>query len=155
MSKSIKIEPQVFQDLMKFYGNIFNLTPLAAKIYAYLIFDFEKKGVTFDEMVEIFSASKSSVSSGINALLKANLIKDQTKIDERKRYFVINDEYAKIRFNEIIDRMKTEIDILDRLNHFRENKDEKFNQKYEIYKSLLFSSIENIENSLRKLYDEE
>jgi hypothetical protein len=43
----MEIDKEIFQDLVKFYGEAFHLPPLAAKIYAYLIFDFEKKGVCF------------------------------------------------------------------------------------------------------------
>jgi hypothetical protein len=46
MHKSIEIDEKIFQDAVKFYGTIFNLPPLASKIYAYLLFDYEKVGIT-------------------------------------------------------------------------------------------------------------
>ncbi len=153
MKTNLKIDAEIYQELIDFYGGIFSLPPLSAKIYAYLIFDFDKKGHTFDDLVETFCASKSSVSSSVNFLLNANLIKTINKIDERKRYFIINDDFVKIRFEEIVNRMKREIKILDQLNKYREQEKENINQseRYKIYKSLLEKNIENIENTLKKL----
>jgi DNA-binding transcriptional regulator GbsR (MarR family) len=45
-----------------------------------LAFDFEKNGLAFDELVETFCASKSSISASINFLLNANLIKPLIKL---------------------------------------------------------------------------
>ena len=59
----------------------------------------------------------------------------------------------KIRFEEIVNRMKREIKILDQLNNYRESQLEssKLSERYSIYRSLLEKNIENIENTLNKL----
>ena len=153
MNIKLKIEPEIYQKLIDFYGDLFNLSPLSAKIYAYFIFDFEKNGLAFDELVETFCASKSSISASINFLLNANLIKTVNKIDERKRYFVFNDDFVKFRFEEIVNRLKREIKILDQLNNYRESQLEssQLSERYSIYRRLLEKNIENIENTLNKL----
>ena len=153
MKTNLKIDAEIYQELIDFYGGIFSLPPLSAKIYAYLIFDFDKKGHTFDDLVETFCASKSSVSSSVNFLLNANLIKTINKIDERKRYFVFNDDFVKFRFEEIVNRLKREIKILDQLNNYRESQLEssQLSERYSIYRRLLEKNIENIENTLNKL----
>ena len=153
MKTNLKIDAEIYQELIDFYGGIFSLPPLSAKIYAYLIFDFDKKGHTFDDLVETFCASKSSVSSSVNFLLNANLIKTINKIDERKRYFIINNDFVKIRFEEIANRMKQEIKILDQLNKFKTEQltDGSLSERYYIYKSLLEKNIDNIEDTLQKL----
>ena len=153
MKTNLKIDAEIYQELIDFYGGIFSLPPLSAKIYAYLIFDFDKKGHTFDDLVETFCASKSSVSSSVNFLLNANLIKTINKIDERKRYFIINNDFVKIRFEEIANRMKQEIKILDQLNKFKTEQltDGNLSERYYIYKSLLEKNIDNIEDTLQKL----
>ena len=153
MKTNLKIDAEIYQELIDFYGGIFSLPPLSAKIYAYLIFDFDKKGHTFDDLVETFCASKSSVSSSVNFLLNANLIKTINKIDERKRYFIINNDFVKIRFEEIANRMKREIKILDQLNKFKTEQlaDGNLSERYYIYKSLLEKNIDNIEDTLQKL----
>lgn len=151
MHQSIEVDEKIFQDAVKFYGTIFNLPPLASKIYAYLLFDYEKVGITFDEFVEVLSASKSSVSTSISLLLNAQLIIDHNKMDERKRYFFINDEYKKIRFEKIVQKMEDELKLLDDLNNFKKNDDNQYNERIEAYKALLYKNIENIQESLNKL----
>jgi DNA-binding transcriptional regulator GbsR (MarR family) len=151
MHKSIEIDEKIFQDAVKFYGTIFNVPPLASKIYAYLLFDYEKVGITFDEFVDVLSASKSSVSTSISLLLKAQLIIDHNKMDERKRYFFINDEYKKIRFEKIVQKMQDELKLLDDLDQFKKNHDDGYNEKMKAYKALLNKNIINIQESLNKL----
>ena len=153
MKSKLHLDAEIYQELIDFYGGVFSLTPLSAKIYAYLAFDFEKNGLAFDELVETFCASKSSVSSSVNFLLNANLIKTINKIDERKRYFVFNDDFVKFRFEEIVNRLKREIKILDQLNNYRESQLEssQLSERYSVYRRLLEKNIENIENTLNKL----
>ena len=134
MRQSLELNKEIFREMVKFYGETLNIPPLAAKIYAYLIFDFEKKGICFDEFVHVFEVSKSSVSANINLLLNAKLINDFNTIKERKRFF---------RINEIL--------ILDQLNEFRKSKDQEEFQKFEIYRSLLIKNIKNIEETLHKI----
>jgi DNA-binding transcriptional regulator GbsR (MarR family) len=151
MHQSIEIDEKIFQDAVKFYGTIFNIPPLASKIYAYLLFDYEKVGITFDEFVEVLSASKSSVSTSISLLLNAELIIDHNKMDERKRYFFTNDEYKKIRFEKIVQKMQDELKLLDDFNNFKKAQDDDYNEKIEAYKALLNKNILNIQESLNKL----
>jgi len=150
MHKSIEIDEKIFQDAVKFYGTVFNIPPLASKIYAYLLFDYEKVGIPFDEFVEVLSASKSSISTSISLLLNAELIIDHNKMDERKRYFFINDGYKKIRFEKIVQKMKDELKLLDDLDQFKKNHNG-YDEKIEAYKALLNKNIINIQESLNKL----
>ncbi|MFY1046359.1 transcriptional regulator [Chryseobacterium sp. GP-SGM7] len=151
MKKSLEVDEKIFQDAVKFYGTILNLPPLASKIYSYLIFDFDKVGITFDEFVEVFSASKSSVSTSLNVLLNAELIIDVNKMDERKRYFFANDDYKKIRFEKIVQKMQDELKLLDDLKNFRKTEHKDTDDRNEAYKALLNKSISNIQESLNKL----
>mgnify|MGYP006349269159 FL=1 len=147
----MELDKDLFCDMVKFYGNAFHLPPLAAKIYSYLIFDFERKGVPFDEFVEVFSASKSAVSSNLTLLLNLKIISDFNRIDERKRFFVMNEKFMKIRFGEIITRMEDELSILNKLKNFRKTTDESSAQKFEIYQNLFQNNISNIKEMLDQL----
>ena len=149
MNKSIQINEDIFQNAVKFYSTMFNLPPLASKIYSYLIFDFKKEGITFDEFVDVLSASKSSVSTNISFLINSQLIIDINKMDERKRYFIINENYKKIRFEKIVKKMQDELQLIDDLKKFSKNED--YDHKTENYKSLLNKNILNIQESLNKL----
>lgn len=147
----IEIEEKTFCRMVKFYGKAHNLPPLASKIYAYLCFDFERQGLTFDELVDVFGVSKSSVSTNLNLLIKSKLVTDVARLDERKRYFQLNNDFIKIRFNDIVERLKEELSIIESLEEVREghlflNKD-----KGEIYKQLLRRNITNIKESLTHL----
>lgn len=147
----IEIDKNLFCEMVKFYGKTYNIPPLAAKIYSYLIFDFERNGVPFDEFVEVFSASKSSVSSNLTLLQNLNIITDINKIDERKRFFVMNEQFMKIRFGEIITKMETELSILTQLKDFRKTTDEDSLKKYEIYRDFFQNNISNIKSKINQL----
>lgn len=147
----IEIDRELFREIVKFYGAAFQLPPLAAKIYAYLIFDFERKGVAFDEFVEVFAASKSSVSSNLNLLLNLNIIGDFTKIDERRRFFVLNEKYMRIRFEELIEKMQHELKILDQLKEFRKPVEPEVLRRFDVCQNLFKRNISNIRESLDDL----
>ncbi len=147
----IEIDKQIFREMASFYGDFLHLPPLAAKIYAYLIFDFERNGVSFDDFVEVFAASKSSVSSNLNLLLNLKIIKDFNKIDERKRTFVLNEKYMKIRFEEIALKMEKELDILNKLKNFRKPEKEEELQRFCFYAKLFEKNISTIKESISQL----
>jgi len=65
------------------------LAPVAARILSYIILT-GKQGTTFEEMVTILCASKSTVSTHLNHLQDLNKIEYFTKTGDRKKYFVIN-----------------------------------------------------------------
>ncbi len=147
MSTPLNIREDIFQDLVSFSAQTFNLPPLSSKIYAYLVFDFDRNGISFDDLVEVFCASKSSISSNVNLLLSRKLIRDFSKINERKRLFVINEIFQRLRFEQIIDKLEREVQILDKLKDFHGKPDEKL----EIYRELLANNITSIKQSLSKL----
>ena len=147
----MKIDNEIFREMLIFYGDVYHLPPLAAKIYAYLVFDFERQGVSFDKFVEVFAASKSSVSANLNLLLNLKIIKDFNKIDERKRFFVLNNDYIKIRFEEVIEKMERELLILDNIKRFRDTLSEDDLAKFEIYQNLFEKNISNIRETLEQL----
>ncbi len=153
MHSRIAIDPTLLEDLISFYGEFFNLPPLAAKIQAFLIFDFDRQGVTFEELVEAFSVSKSSVSTTLHLLLDIGLIKE-LPIEGRRRLFSINNEFIQLRFEELLKRLKLEDSLFERLMEFRGTQGKYSQEKYEVYRNLIKNSISNIENSLEQLYNE-
>ena len=76
-------------ELLERYGVIqeqFGLTPAAARVNALLTVA-DQKELTFDEIRETLTLSKSATSNAINNLLTINYIGYKTKLGERKRYF--------------------------------------------------------------------
>jgi DNA-binding transcriptional regulator GbsR (MarR family) len=65
------------------------LPPMAARIYATLIFTSEE-GLTFDQLVQSVQGSKSTVCTHIQSLQEKDLLSDYSKPGERKRYFVLS-----------------------------------------------------------------
>ena len=65
------------------------LAPVAARILSYIILT-GKKGSTFEDMVKILCASKSTISTHLNHLQDLHKIEYFTKTGDRKKYFVIN-----------------------------------------------------------------
>ena len=79
-------------------------------------------------------------------MLNAELIKSLNKMDERKRYFLINEGFINIRFEEIVMRMKREIKILGQLSEFRRTQvnNTEYEKRYSLYKSLLEKNTANL-----------
>ncbi|WP_435524981.1 hypothetical protein [Chryseobacterium indoltheticum] len=72
-------------------------------------------------------------------------------MDERKRYFFANDDYKKIRFEKIVQKMQDELKLMDDLKNFRKTEHKEDDERIEVYKALLNKSISNIQESLNKL----
>lgn len=82
----------------------FNLTPMQGRIMAYLmICDSPEK--TFEELVNYFKASKSSISNSINYLLQNKFIDYKTFSNDRKRYFFITDSFFRIYFKMVLENV--------------------------------------------------
>ncbi len=79
------------EELIEMFGIHFesyhNIPPLASRILGTLIVDSCKVGLTFESLVEIMGASKSSVSTNLNLLLKLGKITYYTLPGDRKKYF--------------------------------------------------------------------
>ena len=79
------------EELIEMFGihfeSLYNLPPLASRILGTLIVDCCKIGLTFESLVERMKASKSSVSTNLNLLLKLGKISYYTIPGDRKKYF--------------------------------------------------------------------
>lgn len=82
----------------------FGLTPMQGRIVAYFtISDPPEK--TFDELVEYFKASKSSVSNSLNWLLQNKIIDYKTFASDRKRYFYLTDSFFRVYFLKVLENV--------------------------------------------------
>lgn len=145
---------EILEESSNFYGDFYGIPPMASKINSYLMLDLDREGKTFEELVEYFSASKSTISCGVNTLLSLQLIKDITKPNQRKRYFVTNDDFAKIRLGNVVKRLRKEAEILEKISAYQEilNKGEASGiQKLKIQSEMLIKHADNIEETIRKL----
>lgn len=109
------------------------LAPVAARILSYIILT-GKKGVTFEDMVTILCASKSTISTHLNHLQGLNKIVYFTKTGDRKKYFVINKSMVLHHIDDMIGKWKEEREMHLEIKNYKEtinntkieNKEEKF-----------------------------
>ena len=79
----------------------FGLTPMQGRILAFLA-NAEKPEVTFDDLVDYFQASKSSVSTSLNHLLAEKLIDYKTYGSGRKKFFFLTGDFFLIYFRQVL-----------------------------------------------------
>jgi DNA-binding transcriptional regulator GbsR (MarR family) len=95
-----KISRETIEETGKVFEK-FGLTPMQGRIVAFFtISDPPEK--TFDELVNYFKASKSSVSNSLNYLLENKMIDYKTFASDRKRYFFITDSFFIIYFRKVL-----------------------------------------------------
>ncbi|NUY81306.1 hypothetical protein HUK80_10395 [Flavobacterium sp. MAH-1] len=79
------------EELIEMFGvhfeTLYHLPPLASRILGLIIVDGRTPGFTFESLVEITGASKSSVSTAVNLLLKLGKITYITVSGDRKKYY--------------------------------------------------------------------
>lgn len=110
------------EELIEMFGIHFerfhNLPPLASRIFATLILDCTRIGMTFEDVVEYTGASKSSVSTNLNLLLKLSKISYYTLPGDRKKYF--KPSAFSERFSNYMKMVELEKIIIDRMIAYRE-----------------------------------
>lgn len=110
-----------------------HLAPVAARILSYIILT-GKKGTTFEDMVTILCASKSTISTHLNHLQDLNKIVYFTKTGDRKKYFIINKGMVLQHIDSMIDKWEEEREMHLEIKNYKEtintkkieNKEEKF-----------------------------
>ena len=151
LEKFVELDDSLYLDFVQFNCLTHNLSPLASKIYSYLIFDFKGEGVCFDHFVDLFSVSKSSVSSSIQTLLERKLVCDRHISDERKRNFILNNDYLSVRFQELVNRLETERSLIEKLSvRFSETNNEP-NLKLELCEKLFSDNIIRIKKTIKEI----
>lgn len=108
-------------ELIELFGihfeRLYNISPLGGRILATLVIDGCKSGLTFDTLVEKMQASKSSVSTNLNLLLKTGRIEYFTVAGDRKKYFKAAPLSQRLKnYLTIVDGEKM---LIDRLMEFR------------------------------------
>ena len=95
------------------------LAPVAARILSYIILT-GKKGVTFEDMVTILCASKSTISTHLNHLQDLHKIVYFTKTGDRKKYFIINKSMVLQHIDSMINKWGEEREIHLELKEYKE-----------------------------------
>lgn len=123
------------------------LAPVAARIMAYVILT-GKKGTTFEELVKLLCASKSTISTHINHLQGLNKLEYFTKTGDRKKYFIINKDSIIHHIDNLINEWQEvrelHLEIKAYKNSINNQKIEKTEEKFDL----------NFHNDYLKFIDE-
>ncbi|WP_317191976.1 transcriptional regulator [Tamlana sp. s12] len=94
------------------------LAPVAARIFAYIVLT-GKSGTTFDNLVQVLCASKSTISTNLNHLQDLKKIEYFTKTGDRKKYFKVNDNSILQKIDEMIFNWTEEREIHTELMNYK------------------------------------
>ncbi len=137
------------------------LAPVAARILSYIILT-GKKGATFEDMVSILCASKSTISTHLNHLQDLNKIQYFTKTGDRKKYFVIKKDIIIQHIDKMVDHWKEERKIHEEIKDYKEainnnkieNEEDKFDLVFhEDYIKYIDGASSSIEELRTKIID--
>ena len=117
--KSLGCKEALFESFSVHLEKAYNFPPLAAKIQAYMVLQSDKDGYTFEDLLEIFKVSKSSLSTSINLLLSKNQIEYINKIDSRKRHFRLNFNYVPEKLDFLYDMISKDLYFTTQINKHR------------------------------------
>lgn len=101
-----------------FFETIHHLPPLGARIFANLIVDSRANHITFEELVERMGASKSSVSTNLNLLLKLGKITYFTLPGDRKKYY--KPTPFSDRFDNYLKMIALEKELIEKMTAYRD-----------------------------------
>ena len=144
-------------ELIEMFGvhfeSVQNLPPLGARIFAILILDSITKKTSFEDLVELAGASKSSVSTNLNLLLKLGKISYFTLPGDRKKYY--RPSAFSERFDNYMKMIAFEKQIIERMLAYREKtlsgpEDALELEKARAYKEHVLQMEELIINSVNK-----
>ncbi len=141
------------EELIEMFGihfeSIYQIPPLAGRILGLLIVEGCKSGLTFEYIVEKLGASKSSISTNLNLLLKTEKVIYFTIPCDRKKYF--KSAALSIRLSNYLKFLESENYITDRIFEYRQKTascpEEKCNlENIKAYKK----HLKEVEASLKK-----
>ncbi|WP_300603203.1 ArsR family transcriptional regulator [Niabella sp.] len=151
----VATKKELYQDMVTFYGNLYGLPPLNAKIYVYMMIDLKTDGYTFDELLEKFNVSKSSLSNSLQMLVQNKYVEYITPIDSRKRYYRINPKFMGIRFGNILEKLVREKELMQRMvqcNKQAKDPNEQVIKGINQYITILDKHIKTVESTVKSLH---
>ncbi len=154
MHKCSAEKKKLIEEIGVLFEQTHELTPLAARINAMMILS-PNEGHSFEEIVQITAASKSSVSTQLNLLLQLNRAEYFTKPGERKRFFRASREYVKMRLQDHLDKIQKELELFEKLTQYnKDNNPEKFQKSKDFtdhYGNYLRAQKKNLKTAIAKM----
>lgn len=147
-------DSELFEEMTAHFIEYLKLPPLSARVYAYMLFDFKREGVSFDELVENLQASKSSISNTLNLLVQQKHLTIFNKLQDRKRYYRMNLENTEQRYQNVVNYLTVELDIITKLQDHKailKIENEIYDAKIEAHKKLLSEVISTLNQIISSL----
>ncbi|WP_373058131.1 GbsR/MarR family transcriptional regulator [Zunongwangia sp. H14] len=149
---------KLIEEIGVHFERVHQLAPLAARIYAIMVLS-PVDGNTFEEIMTITEASKSSVSTQLNLLLQLKKVDYFTKSGDRKRYFRANRQYLKTTLEAYLENITEEIELVDKITNFNatynKEKFEKTGTTSLLFKDYLLNQEQNIRNTINKMAEKQ
>ncbi|MCL5245303.1 transcriptional regulator [Cellulophaga sp. 20_2_10] len=92
--------------------------PVASRILAYIILT-GKIGTTFEDLVSVLCASKSTISTHLNYLSDLKEIEYFTKTGDRKKYYVITTNKIKNHISTMIHKWEIEKELHEEVRSYK------------------------------------
>jgi DNA-binding transcriptional regulator GbsR (MarR family) len=120
MNQNVCVQKQALvEKLGVFIENKDQLAPVAARILSYIILT-GKRGTTFEDLVTILCASKSTISTHLNHLQDLKKIVYFTKAGDRKKYFVMNSDNIIQNIDAMIETWSTQKQLHTEIKEYKE-----------------------------------
>lgn len=146
----------LIEELGLYFEKRHGLPPLASRIYAIMVLS-SIEGFTFEELMDMTQASKSSVSTNLNLLLQLKFLEYYTRPGERKRYFRSSGSFLQNMLKERYEMINSDLELTQKVNKFnKENNPENYSKKGyigDIFRTFLEQEKLNIEQTLQRIRD--
>lgn len=145
------------EELIEMFGihfeTYFNFSPLSGRILGSLIVKNDAKGLTFDDLVLSLGASKSSVSTNLNLLLKIGKIEYYTFPGDRKKYYKPSSFSNRMQnhLSMVLDEKKMVERIIQYRNKTSEGDACQDLEKIKIYQEHVIEFEKFLNNTIKKL----
>ncbi|WBU88522.1 GbsR/MarR family transcriptional regulator [Cellulophaga omnivescoria] len=93
-------------------------SPIASRVLAYIILT-GKIGTTFEDLVQLLCASKSTISTQLNYLSDIKEIEYFTKTGDRKKYYVITSNKIKSHISNMIQKWEVERELHEEVRDYK------------------------------------
>lgn len=143
---------ELIEELGIHFEGLYHLPPLASRIYSILILN-GYDGMTFEQLMEQTEASKSSVSTSINLLMRANKVEYFTKSGDRKRYFRNRKNHLKLRLGNYKSLIEREIDLFGKTSAYLKMFNNKTYQENLCYTSIYIDHLKESKKILEATLD--
>lgn len=111
-------DPKLLDKFVQHFEQLYHLPPLAAKILGALILEGPNHPLTFEGILDRMQASKSSVSTSLNLLVKQKRITYAYQDGQRRKYFKPVPFSERLDFYEQL--LESERDLVNSVMKYRE-----------------------------------